>query len=149
MADYRRIPQTSTEERISEGQLGYKLVQTAYSPSAELTPNTSSYCGAAEGRRRTHRQRGMGPRDCPKSWKRDTTWTPTTIPRNTYSYYLPPEDYVIPPEVAAEEAAKFRAEIALRAERRKNWPKIEERRRKKLEQIYPSHSEDDGDPPDT
>ena len=72
-----------------------------------------------------------------------------TIPRNKYSYYLPPEDYVIPPEVAAEEAAKFRAEIALRAERRKNWPKIEERRRKKLEQIYPSHSEDDGDPPDT
>ena len=73
-----------------------------------------------------------------------------TIPRNKYSYYLPPEDYVIPPEVAAEEAAKFRAEIALRAERRKNWPKIEERRRKKLAQIYPSHSEEEEDePPDT
>ena len=41
-----------------------------------------------------------------------------------------------------EEDAKFRAGIALRAERRKKWPEIEERRRKKLAQIYPSHSDD-------
>ena len=49
---------------------------------------------------------------------------------------------------AAEEAAKFRAEIKLRLERQKQWPEIEERRRKKLAQIYPSHS-DDGKSPDT
>ena len=48
-----------------------------------------------------------------------------------------------------EEAAKFRAEIALQIERRKKWPEFEEYRRKKLAQIYPSHSDDDGDPPDT
>ena len=48
-----------------------------------------------------------------------------------------------------EEAAKFRAEIALQVERRKKWPEFEEYRRKKLAQIYPSHSDDDGDPPDT
>ena len=59
------------------------------------------------------------------------------------SIYRPPEDYVMPPEVAAEEAAKFWAEIDLRVERRKKWPEIEERRRKKLAQIYPSHSEDE------
>ena len=47
-----------------------------------------------------------------------------------------------------EEAAKFRAEIALQVERRKKWPEFEEYRRKKLAQIYPSHSDDD-DPPDT
>ena len=49
---------------------------------------------------------------------------------------------------AAEAAAKFRAELDLQAERRAMWPEIEERRRKKLAQIYPSHS-DDSDPPDT
>ena len=65
------------------------------------------------------------------------------------SSYRMPEDYVIPPEVAAEEAASFLAEVNLRLERQKQWPEIEERRRKKLEQIYPSHSDDDGDPPDT
>ena len=65
------------------------------------------------------------------------------------SMYRPPEDYVMPPEVAAEEAAKFWAEIDLRVERRKKWPEIEERRRKKLAQIYPSHSEDDGEQPET
>ena len=48
---------------------------------------------------------------------------------------------------AAEEAAKFRAEIKLRLERQKEWPEIEERRRKKLAKIYPSHI--DGKPPDT
>ena len=46
-----------------------------------------------------------------------------------------------------EEAAAFKAEIELRLERQKQWPEIEERRRKKLEQIYPSHSED-GKPPE-
>ena len=45
-----------------------------------------------------------------------------------------------------EGAAKFEADIKLRLERQKQWPEIEERRRKKLEQIYPSHSGDD--PPD-
>ena len=44
---------------------------------------------------------------------------------------------------ADEVAAAFSAEIALRVERQKQWPEIEERRRKKLAQIYPSHSEDD------
>ena len=47
-----------------------------------------------------------------------------------------------------EEAAKFRAEIALQIERRKKWPEFEEYRRKKLAQTYPSHSED-GKSPDT
>ena len=51
------------------------------------------------------------------------------------------------PDIIREEAAKFWADIDLRVERQKQWPEIEERRRKKLEQIYPSHSEDD-DPPD-
>ena len=68
-------------------------------------------------------------------------------PKLNYTYCGPPDDYVIPPEVAAEEAAKFRADIALRVERQKQWPEIEERRRKKLAQIYPSHSE--GETPDT
>ena len=44
---------------------------------------------------------------------------------------------------ADEVAAAFSAEIALRVERQKQWPEIEERRRKKLAHIYPSHSEDD------
>ncbi len=55
-------------------------------------------------------------------------------------------------EVIREEAAKFKEELDLRIERRKAWPAIEERRRKKLAQMYPSHSEDepaaDGDNPD-
>ena len=49
---------------------------------------------------------------------------------------------------AAEEAAKFRAEIDLRVERQKKWPEFEEYRRKKLAEIYPSHSQDDK-PPET
>ena len=62
--------------------------------------------------------------------------------------YLPPDDFDLSP-YAKEEAAKFWANIELRYERQKAWPAIEERRRKKLEQIYPSHSDDsDGDPPD-
>ena len=61
--------------------------------------------------------------------------------------YLPPQDFDLSP-YAKEEAAKFWANIELRYERQQKWPEIEERRRKKLEQIYPSHSED-GEPPDT
>ena len=49
---------------------------------------------------------------------------------------------------AAEAAAKLWNDIDLRLERQKQWPEIEERRRKKLAQIYPSHS-DDGKSPDT
>ena len=60
--------------------------------------------------------------------------------------YLPPQDFDLSP-YAKEEAAKFWANIELRYERQQQWPAIEERRRKKLEQIYPSHSEDDK-PPD-
>ena len=54
---------------------------------------------------------------------------------------MPPEGF--DETILAEEAAKFRAQNALRIERRKKWPEIEERRRKKLAQIYPSNSEDD------
>ena len=62
--------------------------------------------------------------------------------------YLPPDDFDLSP-YAKEEAAKFWANIELRYERQQQWPAIEERRRKKLAQIYPSHSDDsDGDPPD-
>ena len=62
------------------------------------------------------------------------------------SMYRMPKDFDYTP-YAKEEAAKFWAEIELRLERQKQWPEIEERRRKKLAQMYPSHSEDD-DPPD-
>ena len=55
-------------------------------------------------------------------------------------YNWAPKEVVMP--YADEIAAKFRAKLDLQAERRANWPEIEERRRKKLEQIYPSHSED-------
>ena len=62
--------------------------------------------------------------------------------------YLPPDDFDLSP-YAKEEAAKFWANIELRYERQQQWPAIEERRRKKLEQIYPSHSEDNtNDPPE-
>ena len=60
-------------------------------------------------------------------------------------YNWAPKEVVMP--YAAEVAAKFRAELELQAERRAMWPEIEERRRKKLAQIYPSHSEDE--PQDT
>ena len=70
-------------------------------------------------------------------------------PKIDISKYRMPKDFD-PTPYAKEEAAKFWAEIDLRLERQKNWPKIEERRRKKLEQIYPSHSEDESDdPPET
>ena len=58
------------------------------------------------------------------------------------SSYLPPDDFDLTP-YAKEDAAAFLAEVNLRLERQKQWPEIEERRRKKLEQTYPSHSEDD------
>ena len=60
--------------------------------------------------------------------------------------YLPPQDFDLSP-YAKEEAAKFWANIELRYERQKAWPAIEERRRKKLAQIYPSHT--DSKSPDT
>ena len=72
-------------------------------------------------------------------------------PKGDYSRYFPPKDFDMTP-YAAEGAAKFRADNALKIERRKQWPAIEERRRKKLAQIYPSHSDDkssEADPPDT
>ena len=62
------------------------------------------------------------------------------------SFYLPPDDSDLSTDID-EEAAKFNEMIDLRLERRKQWPEIEERRRKKLAQIYPSHSDDD--PPET
>ena len=68
-------------------------------------------------------------------------------PKTDHSNYMKWTDEEIAP-YAAEVAAKFDAEIALRVERQKQWPEIEERRRKKLEQIYPSHSNED-EPPDT
>ena len=68
-------------------------------------------------------------------------------PEVDMSAYMKWTDEQIAP-YAAEVAAKFDAEIALRVERQKQWPEIEERRRKKLAQLYPSHS-DDGKSPDT
>ena len=63
-------------------------------------------------------------------------------------YDWAPKEAVMP--YADEVADAFRAELDLRAERRANWPEIEERRRKKHAEIYPSHSDDDTeDPPDT
>ena len=71
-----------------------------------------------------------------------------TRPKMDISSYLPPEDWVPNPDEVRKEAAEFWADIELRYERQQNWPKIEERRRKKLAQIYPSHSEND-EAPDT
>ena len=67
-------------------------------------------------------------------------------PEVDMSAYMKWTDEEIAP-YAAEAAAAFRAELELQAERRAMWPEIEERRRKKLAQIYPSHSEDE--PQDT
>ena len=58
------------------------------------------------------------------------------------SKYRMPKDFDYTP-YAKEEAASFWADIELRLERQNQWPEIEDRRRKKLAQIYPSHSEDD------
>ena len=75
---------------------------------------------------------------------------PNYVPRDDLGFSrIPPEWAAQNPDIVKEEAAKFWAEIDLTIERQKAWPAIEERRRKKLEQIYPSHSEEDGDPPDT
>ena len=74
---------------------------------------------------------------------------PNYVPRDDLSSYLQPDDWVPHPDEIRREAAKFREEIKLRIERRKQWPEIEERRRKKLAQMYPSHSDDDGEQPDT
>ena len=73
------------------------------------------------------------------------------IPRVEFDPFKPmynwaPKEVVMP--FAKEVADKFRAELDLQAERRAMWPEIEERRRKKLAQVYPSHSKDE-DPPDT
>ena len=67
-------------------------------------------------------------------------------PKIDMSIYMKGTDEEIKP-YAAEAAAKLRDELDLQIERQKQWPEIEERRRKKLAQIYPSHSDDD--PPDT
>ena len=72
----------------------------------------------------------------------DPNATPIDFP-----IYRMPKDFDSTP-FEEEIAAKFKAKIDLQIERRKQWPAIEERRRKKLERIYPSHSED-GEPPDT
>ena len=77
---------------------------------------------------------------------------PNYVPRDDLHISSPPDDWVPHPDVIRREAAAFDAEIKLRVERQKAWPEIEERRRKKLEQIYPSHSEDEtteADPPET
>ncbi len=62
----------------------------------------------------------------------------------------PPFPYAVPeipewfdPTPYLEEASrKFEEDIKMRLERQKAWPAIEERRRKKLARMYPSHSED-------
>ncbi len=56
-------------------------------------------------------------------------------------------------DLVRQENAKFDEELKLRIERQKAWPAVEERRRKKLARMYPSHSEDqpaeaDSNPPD-
>ena len=82
-----------------------------------------------------------------KQLEEDGVITPDpNAPKYDFSNYLSATDEQVAP-YADEVAAKFSADIALRVERQKQWPEIEERRRKKLAQIYPSHSED-GDPPD-
>ena len=68
-------------------------------------------------------------------------------PEIDHDYYMKGTEEEIRP-YADEVVAKYRADLELRLERRKNWPEIEERRRKKLAELYPSHSED-GEQPDT
>ena len=71
-------------------------------------------------------------------------------PKIDYPISMPSKEWVANNiDVIREETAKFQEEIKLRIERRKAWPAIEERRRKKLAQIYPSHSENDDEPPET
>ena len=83
-----------------------------------------------------------------KQLEEDGVITPDpNAPKYDFSNYLSATDEQVAP-YADEVAAKFSADIALRVERQKQWPEIEERRRKKLAQIYPSHSDDD-ELPDT
>ena len=70
---------------------------------------------------------------------------PNGSPIDISNYRFPKDFDSMPYE--EEEAASFKAEIELRLERQKQWPEIEERRRKKLAQVYPSHT--DGEQPDT
>ena len=80
--------------------------------------------------------------------KDDGILTPDpNAPKIDHDYYMKGTEEEIRP-YADEVAAKYRADLELRLERRKSWPEIEERRRKKLAELYPSHSED-GEQPDT
>ena len=82
-----------------------------------------------------------------KQMEEDGTVTPDPdAPEVDMSAYMKWTDEEIEP-YAAEAATKLRADIKLRLERQKQWPEIEERRRKKLAQIYPSHT--DSKSPDT
>ena len=128
-----------------------------YPPDYTLDPTKSCiYCSPSldmsEGHEGDHRRDHEGlarARAEIQRMKDEGILTPDpTRPKIDISSYLPPDDWVPDPDMIRREAAKFREENRLRIERRKNWPKIEERRRKKLAQIYPSHSEED-EPPDT
>ena len=66
-------------------------------------------------------------------------------PKIDYSVYMTGTEEEISP-YADEVVAAFSAKLDLQVERQKQWPEIEERRRKKLAKIYPSHSEDDKTP---
>ena len=80
--------------------------------------------------------------------KDDGILTPDpNAPEIDHDYYMKGTEEEIRP-YADEVVAKYRADLELRLERRKNWPEIEERRRKKLAELYPSHSED-GEQTDT
>ena len=127
-----------------------------YPPGYVLDPTKSCiYCSTSLGMKEGHE--GEHRRDYEalakaraeiQRMKDEGILTPDpNAPKIDITPYLPPKDWIPNPDVVREEAAKFREELDLRIERRKAWPAIEERRRKKLKQIYPSHSED-GDPPD-
>ena len=78
--------------------------------------------------------------------KDDGILTPDpNAPEIDHDYYMKGTEEEIRP-YADEVVAKYRADLELRLERRKNWPEIEERRRKRLAELYPSHSEDDEQP---
>ncbi len=64
-------------------------------------------------------------------------------PKKRYPISMPPKGF--DPDLLAQEAARFRAENERRLQRQKNWPQIEERRRQKRAEMYPSHSNDDED----
>ena len=128
-----------------------------YPPDYTLDPTKSCiYCSPSldisEGHEGDHRRDHEGlarARAEIQRMKDEGILTPDpNAPKIDISMYRPPEDWVPNPDEVRKEAAEFWADIELRYERQKNWPKIEERRRKKLAQIYPSHSEED-EPPDT